>query len=199
MTVVEIWQIDLTAPVAGAVALLSADERARAARMAAPERWIAARAALRVVLAQRLDTTPQAVTITTTAHGKPELPGPGARLRFNHSHSGDRALIALAEAVEVGVDVERTSRRSNAVERALTPGEAATLHAAGDRHLALLQTWCRKEALAKARGDGLGWAPQDVDTTTADDHVLLDLRLDAGYVGALAVAAARARVSYRRL
>lgn len=195
MTRVEVWQAELSVPVARAAALLSADERARAARMAAPERWIAARAALRTVLAQRLDTAPETLVIATDEHGKPELPG--NRLRFNHSHSGDRALIALAEGVELGVDVERTARRSAAVERALTAGERAVL--TGDRHLALLQVWCRKEALAKALGQGLGWTPERFDTTRPEGHVLLNLTLDPGYVGALAVAGDAVEVSYRRV
>ena len=133
----------------------------------------------------------------TGPHGKPELPG--ASLRFNHSHSGDRALVALAHGVEVGVDVERLARRSQAIERTLTAGERAALDNDDDRHTELLRIWCRKEALAKAIGGGLGWAPETFDTSDPDGHALVDLELDEGYVGALAVAGERTTVTQHRL
>jgi 4'-phosphopantetheinyl transferase len=161
-------------------------ERERAERLADRQRWIVARAALRAVLAAELGVAPGDVAFAVGPHGKPELPG--SALRFNLSHSGDRALIALAPGVEVGIDVERTARRSRAVERALTAGERAAMRGA-DRHVELLQIWCRKEALAKATGGGLGWAPEDFDTSRPDGHVIEDLDLGEGYVGAVAVAA----------
>ena len=176
--------------------LLSAEERERAARLAAASRWIVARAAVRIVLGDRLGVPAADVRITTGPHGKPELAG--ASLRFNHSHSGDRALVALAHGVEVGVDVERLARRSQAIERTLTAGERAALDE-NDRHTALLRIWCRKEALAKAIGGGLGWAPEEFDTSAPDAHALVDLELDEGYVGALAVAGERTTVTQHRL
>ena len=194
---VEMWQVELAAGEAErAVALLSGDERERAARLTRPEPWIVARAALRTVLGARLGVPAAEVEFAAGPHGKPELPG--ARLRFNLSHSGERAVIALADGVEVGVDVERTARSSRAVERTLTDGERAALPGV-DRHVELLRVWCRKEALAKAIGGGLGWAPESFDTSCPDGYALIDLELDAGYVGALAVAGERPEVALRRL
>lgn len=181
------WSVELTQPharLAAFEALLSEDERERAARLTDRSRWIVARAALRTVLARELAVAPGALRFALGPHGKPELPG--TSLRFNLSHSGDRAVIAVA-GVEVGVDVERTARRSSAVERTLTAAERAALTGA-DRHVELLRVWCRKEALAKALGGGLGWAPETFDTTRPDGHVLADLDPGEGYVGALAVA-----------
>ena len=186
---VEIHVVHLAQPPAVAARLaghLDADERERAERLADRQRWTVARAALRTVLAGELGVAPRDVAFAISEHGKPELPG--SSLRFNLSHSGDRALIALASGVEVGVDVERTARRSRAVERSLTAGERAGMRGA-DRHVELLQIWCRKEALAKALGGGLGWAPEDFDTSRPDGHVIKDLDLGDGYVGAVAVAA----------
>ena len=134
--------------------------------------------------------TPSDVEFTAGPHGKPEILG--SALRFNLSHSGDLAVIALTRDAEVGIDVERTSRRSSAIERTLTEGERASLNG-GDRHTQLLQIWCRKEALAKAGGGGLGWAPETFDTSAPGEFHLSDLLLDDGYVGALAVQGARAR------
>ena len=195
---VEVWQAGLAQPselVGRLESMLSDDERERAARLASAPRWIVARAALRIVLAARLPVHPSDIELATGPHGKPEIPG--SALRFNLSHSGDLAVIALSRDAEVGIDVERTSRRSGAVERTLTDGERATLDGQ-DRHTQLLRIWCRKEAMAKAGGGGLGWAPETFDTTAPGDFSLSDLVLDDGYVGAVAVLGSPADIaSYR--
>jgi len=181
---VEVWQIDLSRGPRASAASLSAAERARAARLLGAgqaERWMAARSALRELLGERLGVAPAAVELAAGEHGKPEVPG--AALRFNVSHTGEFALIALAGR-EVGVDVERLDRTSRAVERTLTPGERAT----APGHEELLRIWCRKEALAKAIGGGLGWAPERFDTTAPGPYTLADVPVRAGYVAALAVA-----------
>jgi 4'-phosphopantetheinyl transferase len=197
---VEVWQAALAQPpelVGKLESMLSDDERERASRLASAPRWIVARAALRIVLAGHLGLHPSDVEFGAGPHGKPELVG--SALRFNLSHSGDLALIALAEDVEVGIDVERTSRRSKAVERALTDGERATLSET-DRHTGLLRIWCRKEALAKALGGGLGWAPETFDTTRPGNFLLSDLLLDDdGYVGAVAVEGDDAEIALYRV
>jgi 4'-phosphopantetheinyl transferase len=197
---VEVWEFGLDPPaggLAGLRELLSADERSRADRLLAPERWIAARGGLRILLGASLDLAPSAVEIVADARGKPAVPG--VRLRFNLSHSGDLALVALADEVEVGVDVERLARRSAAVERTLSDAERAALTSFPDRHAGRLQLWCRKEAWAKATGEGLGWAPERFDTARADGYALLDLEVAPGYVGALAVAGDGARVTSHHL
>lgn len=162
-------------------ALLPQEDRERADRLkraGAPERWIVARAALRLLLCARVGCIPEEVQIELAEHGKPFVRD--TTLQFNLSHSGDRALIAIAEDREVGVDVERPGRNVRAIDRALSDGERAS----GDDRL---QIWCRKEAWAKALGGGLGWAPERFDTTRCDGYALVDLELDRGYRGALAV------------
>ncbi len=193
-----VWTVELAQPPARVPeleALLSGDERERAARLADGTRWVVARAALRTVLARELAVAPGELRFALGPHGKPELPG--AELRFNLSHSGDRAVIAVA-GVEVGIDVERTARRSRAIERTLTAGERDAIGDA-DRHVELLRIWCRKEALAKAMGGGLGWAPETFDTTQPDGHVLADLDPGEGFVGAVALAGAKLELELRRL
>ena len=164
---------------------LTAAERERAARLRDPAPWTVARGALRELLGARLGVAPGDVSLSTGPHGKPEVPG--ASLRFNVSHTRSLALIALASGFEVGVDVERLDRRSAAIERTLTPGEAAALDAAGgDRHLELLRVWCRKEALAKALGGGLGWEPLRFDTAAPGAFALADVAVPPGFVAAVA-------------
>jgi 4'-phosphopantetheinyl transferase len=193
---VEVWLVDVSPGSGRAERLIAAttdEERERAARLRTPghgERWLAARGALRTLLGERVGVAPGAVELARGPHGKPELLG--AKLQFNLSHAGDLAVVALA-GVEVGVDVERLARSSRAVERALTPGEQAAV-GAGDRHVLVMRTWCRKEALAKAMGTGLGWAPERFDTTAPGDYWLADLPVGDGYVAAVAVAGGPARL-----
>lgn len=166
------------------------ERAARLKRSGATERWIVARAALRILLCTRLGCIPEDVQLEVTEHGKPYLPD--SALRFNLSHSGDRALVALSEDCEVGVDVERPGRNAAAVGRSLSDAERAS----GDD---LLQLWCRKEAWAKALGGGLGWTPERFDTTRVDGYALTDLTLDGGYRGALAVEGDDARHAFCKL
>jgi 4'-phosphopantetheinyl transferase len=181
--VVEVWHVDLDAP---ARPVLSADEHKRASRYARGDdgrRWAAARAALRVLIGERAGVHPREVAFTHGPHGKPHVEGGPC---FNLSHAGGIALIAFAGAREVGIDVERTDRRSHAIVRALTEREREAL---GFRpgHLDLIRIWCRKEALAKATGGGLRWAPERFDTTAPGAYALTDLEIDHGYVAALAL------------
>src|SRR2546421_12655378 len=86
-------------------ALLSPDEIAKADRFAFPElraRSAAARGQLREILGAALERDPASLRFDYGPRGKPDLSG--APLRFNVSHSGELALVALALR-EIGVDV----------------------------------------------------------------------------------------------
>jgi 4'-phosphopantetheinyl transferase len=194
---VEVFQVGLRADPGGFAGLLTADERARAAGRRDGATWAVSRGALRALLGERLGVPPARVALAAGPHGKPELPG--ERLRFNLSHTAELALIALADGFEVGVDVERLDRSSRAVERTLTAAERAALAGAEDRHAALLRTWCRKEALAKALGGGLGWEPLRFDSTDPGAFTLADVAVAAGHVAALAWAGGPAEVVVRAL
>ncbi len=100
-------------------------------------------------------------------HGKPELEsGPAqvaSQLRFNTSHSHDRIALAFARSVAPGVDLERIRERPNALAIA-----ARFFPGAESRWLARLPEadaqrmfhclWSRREAVAKALGENLGFA-----------------------------------------
>jgi 4'-phosphopantetheinyl transferase len=84
----------------------------------------------------------------------------GHPVRFNLSHSGDLALVAVTRRREIGVDVERLRRESDLLDVAehyFAPRERATLRSLPekDRCLGFFRCWTRKEAYLKARGDGL--------------------------------------------
>ena len=146
---------------------LSAQERERAARFVRDEdrrRWIAARASVRTLLGAYVDADPRALRFAAGPHGKPALADAAGGLRFNVSHSGDTALIAVARDREVGVDVELPRRAVDHVaiaRRVLTAAEAERIAAIEDpdeRERAFLRAWVRWEAVLKCRGTGIGGA-----------------------------------------
>lgn len=158
-----IWLADLDAADAGerALAVLSQDERARAARFVFDvhrRRFIACRAWLRRQLGERLSRAAHDLRFEYGPVGKPSLAG-GA-LRFNVSHSDRYALLAVADA-EVGVDIERERPLSDMdalAERVFSAGERQALAQvpAGRKAEAFFAGWTRKEAYIKARGEGIG-------------------------------------------
>ena len=142
-------------------ALLDTDEREQAARLrdeSLRHDYRAAHTAMRQILGWRLGIDPAQVQVQKDRYGKPWLREHA--LRFNLSHSGGWALVALAADGDVGVDVEvgrglRTqedvaARLFDAAEHmrflALPPAERTT---------AFLTAWTRKEAALKALGLGL--------------------------------------------
>jgi 4'-phosphopantetheinyl transferase len=193
---VEVFQADLRADPEPFAALLPAEERSRAAGRRDGAAWTVARGTLRSLLGERLGVAPDRVALGTGRFGKPEVPG--SALRFNVSHTSRLVVIALAEGFEVGVDAERLDRRSSAVERTLTAAERRALEGVADRHAALLRVWCRKEALAKAGGGGLGWEPLRFDTTDPGAFTLADLEVAPGHVAALACAGGPAEIVMRQ-
>ncbi len=127
-------------------------------------RWVAARWALRSVLARYLGGDPAAIELSLGERGKPHLADPGATLRFNLSHSGELALIAVAEGREVGVDVQRI----------------------GSRHPpSYYEEWTRREAVAKCHGVGL-WAE-----LPAAPVAVAELEAVPGYAASVAIAGER--------
>jgi len=169
---------------------LPAEERERAARLHRPlarRHWVAARWALRNVLGRYLDEDPAAIELRLAEGGKPMLAAPSPSLRFNLSHSGGQALVAVAWEREVGVDIERIATRRNLValaHRALEPAEARAIEGMpeGDRLAAFHAAWARREAVAKCLGTGLRTTPvEGVETTVSD------LDADPGFAAAVAV------------
>jgi 4'-phosphopantetheinyl transferase len=193
---VHCWSVPLDAsPTTLAVLFetLTDDERARAARLRFERdrrRFIVARATLRELLGRYVGTPPDQVHFAYTAFGKPKLTpefdGPHC-VKFNLSHSADLALIAVAWDAEVGVDVEhiRPSDYGDIARSSFAPSEIAQLRAA-PRHLqarAFFNSWTRREAYAKARGESLPDGPVE----PRGQWTFFSLEPAAGYIGAVAV------------
>ena len=165
---VQVWfgRLDRTpARLARMRTILSPDEAARADRFLMDvhrNRFVAARALLRDLLAGYLAEPPAAIRFAYNQWGKPAL-APGfaaADVRFNLSHSQDLALYAFALEREVGVDLELIRgdfANERIAENFFSPAEVAALRALPREHQArgFFNCWTRKEAYVKARGQGL--------------------------------------------
>jgi 4'-phosphopantetheinyl transferase len=140
--------------------LLTADELLLAAKIVSEEgrsRQVVSRAGLRVLLGRYLDASPAELAFSAGARGKPHLE-PASPLRFNLSHSGGLALIAVAHGIEVGVDVEEVKPRrdlAGLARRIFAAAERETIESAPDRERAFYRHWVAKEAFVKATGRGV--------------------------------------------
>lgn len=163
--VVHAWLLRLDLPAVALDALgpfLSDDELRRADRFRGDDlrrRFVAAHGQLRSVLAGYLGTEPAAVRFGQRPMGKPFLEG-GGGLRFNLSHSGERALVAVAWRREVGIDIEEVRAEIDVggiAARYFAPPEQSALAArpAAERVGAFYRLWTCKEAYGKAVGDGV--------------------------------------------
>lgn len=124
---------------------------------------MAARWALRDVLGRYLELEAAEIELHFGSRGKPMLAAPDPPLRFNLSHSGGLALVAISQEREVGVDVERLR----------------------ERPVAFYESWVRREAVAKCLGTGLGVPLPRASVSVAE------IDAQAGFVAAVAIAGDR--------
>jgi 4'-phosphopantetheinyl transferase len=193
---VDVWSaaLDLPAPLLALLRdRLSPDEHGRAGRFVRDrDRFVAARAFLRLVLGRCLDEEPGGLVFRYGPNGKPELEGPPRGLAFNLAHSEALAVCAVARGCDaLGVDVERVRPIEDAegvARLALPRGEAARLASLPEpqRLRGFYEAWTRNEALLKALGLGLG-QPLD-DRAEGARLVLHPFELEGDQVGAVAVA-----------
>ncbi len=172
----------------GALALLSAEERAKAERFAfAHDRdcYVAAHALTRATLSAFFARAPQDWTFVRGAHGKPRVDshdGSG-RLCFNLSHTRGCVAVAVALDRDVGVDVERIApdRADEEVARQLfAAAEFAALcdEPKAGRAEAFFDVWTLKEAYIKAVGLGVALPLQDFAFTRDPLRIRFEPTLD---------------------
>lgn len=169
---------DADMPIAEALARLSPEEAARAARMSRSrdrQRFQRARGFLRGMLARELGCRPQEVPLAEGLNGKPILAGavPAGAPDFNLSHSGGIAVLAISRIGPVGIDVERPERPFDPMELAASvfcPEELATLRGLpeSERMERFLIYWMAKEARMKLTGEGLSLEPKAIALDLAD-------------------------------
>jgi 4'-phosphopantetheinyl transferase len=147
---IHIWRV----PLAGSEAAQpTAGEAARAARFRTPDlqrRYLRSHAALRAILAGQTDAR---LDFAVSGNGKPFLPG-APHVKFNLSHSGEMALVAVTLEVEVGVDVEwirPMPEFREIADRFFPPSQAPLVADEAD----FFRRWTRIEAIVKACGTGI--------------------------------------------
>jgi len=156
--------------------VLSDTECERAARFRMPDdqdRFTVTRGILRTILGDYLHRPAAEIEFAANENGKPAIVN--APIRFNVSHSGDYALLAFAEDVEVGVDVERQRGGrvvADLARRVLSPAEFARFDALAerDREKTFFQIWTLKESVLKAMGSGLSVAPESIEVAFYPDE-----------------------------
>ena len=121
-----------------------------------------AHAAMRQILSWYVYVAPRNLVFIPGEQGKPELAAGcgGGRVRFNLSHSGCFALLAVAQDSSLGVDIELVNEEfagEDIAERFFSGNEVILLRAiaADSRAAAFFSCWTRKEAYIKAVGGGL--------------------------------------------
>ena len=209
----EVWWARRQDAAANLSGLLDQAEQQRWAayrRDADRERFLVGCALAKTVIAAGTGQRPAEVSFDRTCrqcgkpHGKPALSG--GDLEFSVTHAGDLVAVAVA-AAPVGVDVEQLAGRPRsdpeALARVVMAEEERTALAAlppAERARAFLVAWTRKEAVTKARGDGLRVPFRQVAVATDAARLLawpypedprgvslVDLDPGPGYVAALAV------------
>jgi len=199
--------------------ILSSDETARAAKFKFERdrrRYVVAHTALREILARCLETGAADVEFVAGGNGKPSLAGAfrDSGVHFNLSHSHERALIAVAQSRELGVDIEFVKVDfpfDDVADRFFTAKEVAALRAL-PVHLqrqAFYKCWTSKEAFLKAKGTGLSGKLDEVEIilegngpirihAAVPDWSLEELNPGDGYAGALVSAGKAARIQVYR-
>jgi 4'-phosphopantetheinyl transferase len=218
--IAQVWWARVTDASPDQVVLLDQAERGRLAayrREADHDRFLVGCALAKTVIGACTGRRPEEVSFDRACrqcgrpHGKPSVVGGGPD--FSVAHSGGLIAVALA-ADPVGVDVEQLDGRARPLGGDGDPEALARLVLAEPERAALAQVeesararaflvaWTRKEAVAKATGDGLrapfsqivvaaaagpprvaSWPyPQAPETVS-----VADLDAGPGYVAALAV------------
>lgn len=210
---VHVWAVDLRrVPTAvgpnAEDSLLSEDERARAERFRLfvhRRRFRASRTALRRILSLYTGVAAGDLVFDYGPLGKPALAN--RSLHFNLAHAEDLALVAVTREGPVGVDVERirpSPSLPRLARRVLSRVELRRLRTVSEaeRPWAFYLAWTRKEALVKARGEGVftGLGRIEVTLTPGEPARVLafrtagverwflhDLRPAPGFAAAVAV------------
>ena len=160
-------------PLATAHALLSPEEKTRAARFhfdTDRHRWIRGRAWIRQELALLLHTSAAHLHITAEPNGRLYLPN-YRHLDFNLSHTGPWIALATTTTGRIGLDLETIDPAFPAREIAteyFLPSETAWLaHGPIERFFHL---WTAKEALMKATGQGFLLPPNQILVNLQDNR-----------------------------
>lgn len=183
---VHIWRANLDLPESKVVYLatfLSTEELYRANKFRFPEhkrRFMVARAILRQLLGNYLDTSPESVQFNYGDRGKPKIleSNTPSSLQFNISHSQEYALFGFTTGNLIGVDLEYFRKMPDAAkiaQRFFSPKEFDLIKnlTPEQQSRAFLKLWTAKEAYLKAIGTGLTGSLANIEIDFNEDSSTL--------------------------
>lgn len=167
---IHIWQIfliHLPERIESLYRILSLDEQQRASHYRFTydrSRFITGRSALRLILSEYLNISPNQIQFQLTPYGKPYLylANHSEKINFNLTHSRDLILFAFTSNRRIGIDIEYMDDSSLDLDIArffFSEQETEKLRSAPPslQKQAFYTCWVRKEAYIKARGEGLSY------------------------------------------
>ena len=194
-----VWFCDLSrheADRAAIAALLSAEEHTRALRFAFKrdrQRFTLSHGLLRLILARYAGDAAAQLQFETGAYGKPTLLSrshTGQPIEFSLSHSGQYAVVAVANGRAVGVDIEVCRPDVDALklaQRFFAPGESQRIaQGHGEEQPRMFyRYWTGKEAYLKGRGVGLSFGLERFELLFDNQLMQAQVRLtDSGILDA---------------
>ena len=164
--------------------LLSSDELDRMARFRFEhdrQAFTFAHGVLRNLLGAYLHVPPMDLRFDYSKHGKPSVFLPaGTDIQFNLSHTAGAVLVGICRNREIGVDIEKVRNDFELMDiaaRFFTLNERETLLCLpeSERPQAFFHCWTRKEAILKARGDGLSFPLDHVEVSVTATEAIVGI------------------------
>jgi 4'-phosphopantetheinyl transferase len=201
--------------------LLDTDEQQRVARIKHQRyrsQQIETLGRLREILARYLNVEASEVKLAKEKYGKPIIVG-DTDIVFNLSHSSDKLIVAVGLQCQLGVDIEVMRQReqfAGLVKRCFAKEERTYWGNLPETEKAseFYRFWTRKEAFVKAVGRGIALGMEQVVISpevptrivsipeqygSGTDWRIMDLDLNEGVIGAMAVRGTEITVRMRRL
>ncbi|MBS1518085.1 MAG: 4'-phosphopantetheinyl transferase superfamily protein [Bacteroidetes bacterium] len=219
---VHIYRINIpdhTDSIASLNELLSADEFSKAQRYKFPvdkQNYIICRGNLRKILSEYTNEAPQKIRFEYSDKGKPFLKN--SEIFFNLSHSGERCVIAVSRAENLGIDIERIREVKDLLNISAkyfseTEFDLIKKSPPKIRTELFFRIWTLKEAFIKATGEGLSYPLKgfSVLLNAGDSHSvnirnraeendlwsLFSLECNEYYLSSLAIKSFSVRIIYK--
>lgn len=199
--------------------ILSEDEKTRADRFRFEKdknNFIYCRTKLRNILSEYTGISSGEMVFSYTKYGKPFIEDHS--IKFNVSHSGNYAVIAVTENNEIGIDIEfkrEIADAKNIAVRYFSDDEMIEFLKMKDDKVkdAFFTCWTRKEAFIKAVGEGLSYPLSDFSVSFVNGSAplirkiysnpdetklwsLFNVNTEVNYVSSLAVKTDNAELIY---
>lgn len=133
------------------------------------ENYIIAHGLLKILLSSYTSIPPQYIEYSYNEFGKPFLKSNNS-FQFNMSHSGEKIAFAIAQDIQIGIDIEYKKNKINVnsiAEMIMSPTEAFLFHQLEekDKPHSFFDFWTKKEAILKAAGKGLSYPFNKIDVS----------------------------------